>query len=133
MGLLSVIIALASPLLLSARQLSFSYVLSTSVEPVYGVSLESTVPAVDLALQHINQNTQYNLTYNTVQRDEVCERSIEKENVASLYYVRNCCPTLTKQYTGFGCSYRPTDASYLPSSYRHSPSTRNIIRLGSHL
>jgi hypothetical protein len=49
-------------------ELRFSYVLSAStVDPVYGVSLESTVPAVDLALDYINTNTTllpgYTLSY----------------------------------------------------------------------
>ena len=47
---------------------SFSYVLSVSaVDPVYGVRLDSTVPAVELALDHVNTNPTLlpgvNLTY----------------------------------------------------------------------
>ena len=58
--------------------LQFSYVLSGSaVDPVYGVSLESTVYAVDLALQHINSNSTllpgYNLNYARILRTEVCK------------------------------------------------------------
>ena len=50
---------------------AFSYVLSSSaVDPVYGVRLDSTVPAVDLALQYINNNSSLlpaiNLTYGEV-------------------------------------------------------------------
>ena len=38
---------------------AFSYVVSSSAEldPVYGVRLDSTVPAVDLALEYINNNS----------------------------------------------------------------------------
>ena len=47
---------------------TFSYVLSESaVDPVYGVRLDSTVPAVELALDHVNNNPTLlpgvNLTY----------------------------------------------------------------------
>ena len=56
---------------------AFSYVLSPSsaVEPLYGVRLNSTVPAVDLALQYINSNSTLlpglNLTYGQVESLEV--------------------------------------------------------------
>ena len=57
-------------------ELKFSYVLSESaVDPVYGVRLDSTVPAVELALDHVNNNPTllpgYTLQYNTVLRSEV--------------------------------------------------------------
>ena len=50
---------------------AFSYLLSSSaVDPVYGVRLDSTVPAVDLALQYINNNSSLlpaiNLTYGEI-------------------------------------------------------------------
>ena len=59
---------------------SFSYTLQhtaaeQAVDPVYGVSLESTVYAVDLALQHINNNSTLlpaiNLTYEQVNSVQV--------------------------------------------------------------
>ena len=57
-------------------ELKFSYVVSESaVDPVYGVRLDSTVPAVELALDHVNNNPTllpgYTLQYNTVLRSEV--------------------------------------------------------------
>ena len=55
---------------------SFSYVLSSSaVDPVYGVRLDSTVSAVDLALDYINSNSSLlpaiNLTYGQVRNLQV--------------------------------------------------------------
>ena len=52
----------------SDDKVTFSYVLSESaVDPVYGVRLDSTVPAVELALDHVNTNPTLlpgaNLTY----------------------------------------------------------------------
>ena len=48
-------------------ELSFNYVLTPAVDPVHGVRLESTVPAVDLALQYVINATSLlpdvNLTY----------------------------------------------------------------------
>ena len=56
--------------------LKFSYVLSfPAVDPVYGVSVASTVPAVDLALDYINNNSTLlpglNLTYGQVRTLQV--------------------------------------------------------------
>ena len=59
----------------SAINLQFSYVLTSTVDPLYGVRLESTVPAVDLALDYINNNSSllpgYNLTYSAVKHSQV--------------------------------------------------------------
>ena len=55
---------------------TFSYVVSVSaVDPVYGVRLDSTVPAVELALDHVNTNPTLlpgvNLTYGGVRTLQV--------------------------------------------------------------
>ena len=55
---------------------SFSSVLTgPAVDPVHGVRLESTVPAIDLALQYVSNATNLlpdvNLTYNQIQVLEV--------------------------------------------------------------
>ena len=59
------LLLVASPCL--ADKGAFRYVLGPSLEPVHGVRLESTVPAVDLALQLINNNSTllpgYSLSY----------------------------------------------------------------------
>ena len=60
---------------------AFSYVLSSpAVDPVYGVSVASTVPAVDLALDYINNNPTLlpglNLTYGQPGVLEVSEYGI---------------------------------------------------------
>ena len=57
-------------------ELQFSYVLTPSaVDPVHGVGLESTVPAVDLALVLINNDSNllpgYSLGYTTVLHSQV--------------------------------------------------------------
>ena len=62
---------LATPL--SCDKGAFAYLITSSssckVDPVYGVGLERTVPAVDLALDYINFHTDLlptiNLTYGT--------------------------------------------------------------------
>ena len=57
---------------------AFSYVVSSSAEldPVYGVRLDSTVPAVDLALEYINNNSTLlpgiTLSYEQVTQLQVC-------------------------------------------------------------
>ena len=61
--------------LISSDKGAFSYVLTSTVDTLYGVRLESTVPAVDLALDYINNNSSLlpglNLTYNTPNRIQV--------------------------------------------------------------
>ena len=55
-------------------ELEFSYVLSSSVEPVYEVTLQSTVPAVKLALQLLNNSTLlpgYSLTYGKIRLEVI--------------------------------------------------------------
>ena len=61
---------------LEVQQILFSYGLtSAELDPVYGVRLDSTVPAVDLALEYINNSTLLpgiTLSYGQVTQLQVC-------------------------------------------------------------
>ncbi len=74
LALLTLLALAASPTV--SDKGAFSYLLTgPAVDPVYGVSVESTVPAVDLALQYISNATNLlpdvNLNYSQVQSLEV--------------------------------------------------------------
>ena len=59
----------------STIDIKFNYVVTSTVDPLYGVSLESTVPAVNLALDYINNNSSllpgYSLYYEIVLKSKV--------------------------------------------------------------
>ncbi len=72
--LLSLILQQPTPA--STQEVNFSYALTgPAVDPVYGVSLESTVPAVNLALQYISNATNLlpsiSLTYQEIMTKQV--------------------------------------------------------------
>lgn len=48
--------------------IAVSYVLTSAVDPLYGVELESTVPALDQALDYINSNNNLNYTNSSLLR-----------------------------------------------------------------